>query len=244
MNGQTQHTDPSISAEGRHQQMDTLNTPRTRTAGFVAYISHEICSPLTSLKMRLHLARKQPEKLEEHLRMMEMVTNRMVELVSDLLDMSRLEYDFNSLNKRRVALQDLITFTVELHRPEAEDKSIILTSEMPADSVFVTVDPNRIMQVLTNLTVNAIHYTPPRGQITLQLAAQGEHALIRVRDTGIGIPSESVKRIFEPFYRVPENSAKGTGLGLTITRDIIEAHGGTIAVESEVGRGSIFSVLL
>ena len=115
---------------------------------------------------------------------------------------------------------------------------------MPADSVFVTVDPNRIMQVLTNLTVNAIHYTPSGGQISIQLAAQGEHALIRVRDTGIGISTESAKRIFDPFYRGPGNNAKGTGLGLTITRDIIEAHGGTIAVESEVGRGSIFSILL
>jgi signal transduction histidine kinase len=104
------------------------------------------------------------------------------------------------------------------------------------------VDPQRMIQVITNLVGNAINYTSEGGQITVELETEGRRAVLRVRDTGIGIAPAMVEHIFEPFFRAEERAAIGTGLGLTITREIVLLHGGEIDVESEVGQGSTFTV--
>jgi len=98
--------------------------------------------------------------------------------------------------------------------------------------------------VITNLVTNATNYTPAGGTITVSVAREEEDAVIRVQDSGIGIPPEALPHIFEPFFRVSEDVARGTGLGLTISREIVELHGGTLTVKSEVGRGSTFTVRL
>jgi signal transduction histidine kinase len=104
------------------------------------------------------------------------------------------------------------------------------------------VDPQRMAQVITNLVGNAINYTSEGGQIAVELETEGRRAVLRVRDTGIGIAPEMVEHIFEPFFRAEERVAIGTGLGLTIAREIVLLHGGEIDVESEVGQGSTFIV--
>ncbi len=210
----------------------------------LAQISHELRIPITNLKMRLYLARMQPEKLDEHLQIMELVTERMRSLIEDLLDTARLELGVLNLRRQRVELQDLIASVIDLQWSEAERKSITLIGEVPAEPLYASVDLNRMTQVLTNLVVNAITYTPAGGRVTVQCAVQDGQTVIRVADTGIGIPAELVNKVFDPFFRVDDGSVRGSGLGLTIVREIVEAHGGTITVESEPGAGSVFSVYL
>ena len=119
---------------------------------------------------------------------------------------------------------------------------------MPEEPVTVYVDPNRIIQVLINLIINAINYTPHGGSVAVQLSTErdqhGTSAVIRVQDTGIGIPTEKLSKVFEPFFRATEGTVRGTGLGLSITKEIIELHGGRVSVESSEGQGSSFTVHL
>ena len=118
-------------------------------------------------------------------------------------------------------------------------------TEVPESLPLVSADPDRLIQVLSNLVENTIKYTPAGGRVTLSARHEGGRVLIAVSDTGVGIPRADLGRIFERFYRVDKARTRatgGTGLGLAIAKHIVEAHGGTIAVESEVGKGSTFTV--
>jgi two-component system sensor histidine kinase VicK len=127
----------------------------------------------------------------------------------------------------------------------ADQKSIRLIRQLPDTPIHASVDPERFRQVIDNLVINAINYTPDGGQVDVCLCMDDHGAAtIRVQDTGIGIPQEALPRLFEPFYRVTESKVKGTGLGLTISKEIVEMHGGKITVESKVGVGSRFTVTL
>ncbi len=164
-------------------------------------------------------------------------------LVEDLLDISRFERGVIQLQRQEIILQDLIAEVLTAQQPLAQEKAIRLCSDLPLEPLLVRVDANRIAQVITNLVVNALNYTPSGGQVTVRLSVEPDITL-RVEDTGVGIPSDLLGRIFEPFFRAHENAARGTGLGLTIAREIVEAHGGAITVESVVGQGSVFTVRL
>ncbi len=222
-------------------QRKALQAQRER---FIANASHELRTPITNMLLRLALIRRQPEKLEEHLRVMDLVTGRMRRLVDDLLDLSRFERGVITLERQDVVLQSLLTDVIEVQRPEAESKHIRLIGDLPPDPLHAEVDLDRLTQVITNLVVNAINYTPAGGQITVALEARQDAALIRVQDTGVGIAPDMLGKIFEPFFRVEESGVRGTGLGLTIAKEIVELHGGTLSVESEVGRGSVFTITL
>lgn len=212
-------------------------------AHFVAHASHELRTPITNLKTRLYLLRKQPERIEEHLRVLEHVTDRMKWLVDDLLNYSRLERGAVRLDFQPVLLQEMLTDIVAVQLPEAERKEQQLTCEVPETPVYVRADPQRLAQVITNLVSNAINYTPAHGMIIVRLVSivqrAGEYARVEVEDNGIGIAPEHLTQIFEPFYRVV-SQVEGTGLGLSIARSIIEAHGGVITVTSVLGVGSTF----
>ena len=211
---------------------------------FVANASHELRTPITNLKTRLYLLRKQPEKMDNHLQIIEDVTARMQRLVEDMLDVSRFERGQIPLQQQHVVLQDLVSGVVEVQRAEAERKGIRLTAELPAAPLHVFADPERITQVITNLVVNAINYTPEGGSVFVHADSEDDCAVIQVRDTGVGIASDQLQQVFQPFFRASQGVSSGTGLGLTIVKDIVELHGGTIAVESKVGQGSRFSVRL
>jgi PAS domain S-box-containing protein len=218
-------------------------------ARFVAHASHELRTPLTNVKTRLYLMRKQPEKLVEHMRVLEAVTDRMRRLVEDLLDLSRFERGTLELQIVEQDLCALLTHVVELQRPEAERKGLHIKSEIPQSPIVLAFDYERLTQVLTNLLTNAINYTAPGGQITVRLSVQPcEHlnttcAVIHVEDTGVGIAEEHLPSVFQPFFRVPSD-VQGTGLGLSIAREIILMHGGDIFLESTPGKGSTFTVKL
>jgi signal transduction histidine kinase len=216
---------------------------------FIASASHELRTPVTNLKMRLYLARHQPDKVDDHLSAIENSTNHMMNLVENLLDVSRFERGLIVLHHERVTLQELVEQVVEDQRLVAQERRVSLESNMPPAPIPAFVDPDRILQVIANLVTNAINYTPANGRVLVKLAREGrngrEQAVIAVRDTGIGIPPEAVAHIFEPFYRgTGQASVKGTGLGLTIVREIVTLHGGEVAVQSEIGVGSTFFVRL
>ena len=218
---------------------------------FIAHASHELRTPLANVKTRLYLLRKQPEKLDSHLEVLNRVTDNMSELIENLLDVSRFERGVIPLYQRPVDLHELVEEVIAIQRPEAERKEILLSALLPDSPLMIEADPQRIMQVITNLVINAINYTPDGGKVTIELdplepcdeAPQGQVA-IRVRDTGIGIPSEMLSQVFEPFIRANEDVATGTGLGLTIAREIVHLHRGTIAVDSAPGEGAVFTVTL
>ncbi|MBE2268257.1 MAG: PAS domain S-box protein [Anaerolinea sp.] len=217
-------------------------------ARFVAHASHELRTPITNLKTRVYLAKKQPEKLAEHLRVLEEVTERMQRLVEDLLDVSRFERGMIKLLHDDIHLQALINNVVTVQMPEADRKGLDLCALLPDQPILVRADRERITQVVTNLVTNAINYTQPGGRITVS-AAPIYHddrlccALVEVEDTGIGIDEEHLPHLFQPFYRVTSKIA-GTGLGLSIAKEIIELHGGKITVRSKPGAGSCFSFWL
>lgn len=211
---------------------------------FVTRASHELRTPLTNIKTRLYLIQMRPEKMPEHLRIIENVTEQMVSLVEDLLDLSRLERGGFNLKLDYTDLSDLMRNVVETQHPEAERKGLRLEINLPEQPFILLLDANRIQQVLTNLVINAITYTDEGGRITARVYAEGDRVIIEVEDTGVGIPSEMMPQVFEPFFRVREGSAPGTGLGLTISSEIVEAHGGSLSVTSEFGHGSCFRIAL
>ncbi len=218
-------------------------------ARFIATASHELRTPVTNMKTRLYLIKRQPENLDEHLAVMNTVTDRMRKLVDDLLDVSRFEHGVITLNRESVVLQELVQKVVDVQRPEAEQRELGLTYHAGGDPLRIDVDPSRLVQVITNLLTNAINYTPAGGQVTVSVCRQRRsdseplRALIKVSDTGIGIPENMQKEVFKPFVRINDYSS-GVGLGLSITREIVEIHGGEITLESQPGEGTTFSIWL
>ncbi len=213
---------------------------------FVANASHELRTPITNMMTRLYLIRKQPDALETHLQVLEEVARRMRALVEDLLDHSRFERGVIPLEPKLMDVRLLVSQVVRLQIPEADKKHIELTEKQPDSALMSMVDPERMIQVITNLIMNAIHYTPEGGQVrvvvdVVQSNKGMERIRISVQDTGIGIPSALLPNLFKPFFRVSEKT-KGTGLGLSIARDIVRAHDGDIMVESVSGTGSRFII--
>lgn len=218
---------------------------------FIANASHELRTPLANIKTRLYLAQKQPERFETHMAILERVANTMTELIESLLDVSRFDRGVILLKRRAVNLQGMVTEVVAVQQAEAEQHNVTLLSDIPDTPVWAYVDPQRMTQVFTNLLNNAINYTSEGGSVTVQLEQRppsedrpAGQAVIRFIDTGIGIPPDLLPHIFEPFFRVNERTSVGTGLGLTIAREIVNKHEGQLTVESKVGVGSVFCIEL
>lgn len=216
---------------------------------FVAQASHELRTPITNLKTRLYLLHRQPERLPEHLPVLETVTTQMGRLVESLLDISRLERGTVKLRQQNIIVQDLIRLVAETHRPVIEQKGQTLSLELPAEPIHLIADPDRLTQVLNNLISNASTYTPHGGSITIRVsrtpldATGSAIARFEVIDNGVGIPADQREDIFQPFYRIATDG-DGAGLGLSITREIVELHGGAIRVDSTPDQGSCFSFWL
>jgi PAS domain S-box-containing protein len=211
---------------------------------FIANAAHELRTPLTNLKMRLYLLRRQPEVAETHLSVIEQVVRRMQRLTEDLLDVTRFERGMITLSRERICLTDVLRDALHVQHPHFEQKQVQLTGDLPADPLLVLGDAERLTQVFTNLLVNALNYTEAGGRVSLSLKQDGAEAVIEVQDSGIGIDSESLKHIFEPFFRANLGTQRGTGLGLTIAREIVQAHGGSIEARSQVGIGTTMIVRL
>jgi len=211
----------------------------------VATVAHEFRTPLTSLHMAIHLCLDPKvgpvnEKQADLLHAAREDCARLQELVNDLLYLSRIQTGKVEMARHPVAVRGLLESAVAAHKVAAEEKAIRMVAEPAAQDLEVLADSNRVSLVLSNLVVNAIRHTPAGGLVELRSVPVDGSVRFEVKDTGEGISSEFRERIFEKFFQVPGASSGGSGLGLTIAREIVLAHGGRIGVESEVGRGSTF----
>jgi signal transduction histidine kinase len=165
---------------------------------------------------------------------------RLQGIVDDLLDLSRIQAGQLALNLQRVPAEELVERALAAHRVAAEDRGVRLSKEVVPEVEVVEADAERLQLVLSNLVGNAVRHTPSEGEVAVRVAREGNRVRFEVKDTGEGIPSEEQARIFEKFYRAPGAPAGGAGLGLSIARDIVRAHGGEMGVVSAPGQGSTF----
>lgn len=215
----------------------------------VAEMVHELRTPLASLTAAAHLLKRPDLPGEQRNQLADTVygeVNRLNEMATDFLELARLESGRGRLVREPVHLGGLVQECIEIVRPQAEADGIVLETESDGSPAPVHGDRNRLKQVFLNLLTNAIKYNHPGGSVRVTVRLEGDVAVVCVHDTGRGIPAESLPHVFERFYRVPETgrTTTGTGLGLAIARRIAEASHGSISVESEVGKGSVFCVRL
>lgn len=225
-----------------------VQTANQTQRDFLANISHELKTPLTSIQgfaqAILDGAASQPAGAA---RVIYDEAGRMRRLVEDLLDLTRIESGNAQLRREVLDLTQLVRRVAENFQLRAQEKGIVLTTQVDL-LPLITGDADRLIQVFSNLTVNALEHTPQGGQIRIVAQPVPGGVQVSFADTGKGIPPEDVKRIFERFYQADKSRARighrGTGLGLTISREIVQTHGGKIFVESIEGRGSTFYVWL
>ena len=227
--------------------LDRLAAAFATQRRFLADASHELRTPLTlvqsNAELALHQGDQPPSERQDMLRTIAREAGRMGRLVADLLALARAD-ESQPLARRRLALDTLLLEIYEQQRRLVDDVRLEVDT---LEQVEVDGDPDRLKQLLLNLVDNALRYTPPGGAVSLGLVRQGDQVILRVADTGPGIPPEHQARIFDRFYRVDQprsRDAGGSGLGLAICRWIAEAHGGQIEVTSQPGAGSTFTVVL
>ncbi len=217
---------------------------------FVANISHELRTPITSIKLLVETLGTAVDEdkaaAKEFISRIDVELDRLTQLVRELLELSRIESGKVQLNLRPVPLGDLLKRTAGRLRTQMERAGLQMTCEIEDDLPLALADGERIEQVLINLLHNAIKFTGPGGCITLSAARHEDGLAVGVIDTGVGIPEDDLPRIFERFYKVDKARAgsrereAGTGLGLAIAKHVVQAHGGQIWVQSEVGQGAAF----
>ncbi|MDK2926074.1 MAG: two-component system, OmpR family, sensor histidine kinase ResE [Bacillota bacterium] len=215
---------------------------------FVANVSHELRTPLTYLQgyteAILDGLAADPDEEKKYLKIILDETLRLRRLVSDLLDLSRIEAGQLALEKGEVNLAELCSEVAEKVRPLAEEKEIRLELDVPAQLPPAWGNADRLQQVLINLLDNALRHTGAGGKVAVTAKVQGEELAVSVHDTGPGIPPEELPYIFERFYKVEKartRTTAGTGIGLAIVKGLVEAHGGRVWVESTPGKGSVFT---
>jgi two-component system, NtrC family, sensor histidine kinase KinB len=211
----------------------------------VATVAHEFRTPLTSLRMAVHLCTEQAagpltDKQADLLHAARDDCDRLQGMVDDLLDLSRIESGRVELFPLPTAVSQLVESAAKEHRTEAIEAGLNLTVDSPLPEARVLADHERIGHVFSNLITNAVRHTPGGGSV--RLAAQRMDGVVRftVADSGSGIPEEYRERVFDKFFRVPNTESRGTGLGLYIAREIVLGHGGEIGVVSVSGKGSTF----
>jgi len=215
----------------------------------IAEIVHEMRTPLTAIISYADLIQwpnTTPAQCHQFADIIQHEAERINEMASNFLDLARLESGRAYLATARVDLITVIHMAVNVLTPQADAKQIGLLVGVPDALPPVAGDAQRLHQVMLNLVGNAVKYCRPGDNITVTAEGEEDHLTVSVADTGPGIPAETLPHIFERFYRVPstEGQAPGAGLGLAITRKIIEAHGGEITVSSEEGHGTIFTFTL
>lgn len=217
---------------------------------FISSISHELRTPLTSIVAYTETIQQDPgmpaHTRRQFLDVIEQEGTRLAELVEGLLEISRLESGAIRILREPVDIAVVVQRVSRALKPLAEAKNIRLELDIDEMVPELSGDEGKLMSVVTNLTNNAIKFTPEDGEVSVSVRAQSEDVVIRVSDTGMGIPKASLTRVFDPFYRVPASSERiqGTGLGLAIVARIVALHNGRVTVESEVNKGTTFSVHL
>jgi len=250
---------PLIDKEGQSFGVLLVMTNLTRLKrletirkDFVSNVSHELKTPITSIKgfveTLLSGAIDEPDTARHFLQILARQADRLNRIVEDLLSLSRIEQEMDrqTIEKTDTAIADIVELAVQSCATKASEKAMTIEVDCPGD-LRAKINPQLMEEAVVNLLMNAIQYSNPQSKVRIR-AAQGPKGIrIDVTDTGCGIPAEHLPRIFERFYRVdPGRSRKdgGTGLGLAIVRNILSAHGGTVSVTSEPGKGSTFSLFI
>ena len=252
--------DRLLLSVGANQAAVVLQNKRTEAAfqeldrrkdEFLAILAHELRNPLAPLSNSLEVLRRaenSPELMEQTRGVMERQVRQMVRLVDDLMDVSRMTRGKVELRRQRTELAAVLASAVETARPFIEASGHELTLTLPPEPVFLDADPSRLAQVFSNLLNNAAKYTEQAGQIGLTAERQESEVIVKVRDTGIGIPGDVLPRIFDIFTQGDqslERAQGGLGIGLSIVRGMVELHGGSVKAHSAgLGQGSEFTVRL
>ncbi len=253
------HLSPVLTEVGEFVGIVTVLRDITREVGaeraksdFVSNVSHELRTPLTSIVGYTGLLLSQAVGLltgqqETFLQVIKTNADRLVTLINDLLDVSRIESGRLELDIRPLQIESIVQEVADMIKPQCDQKNLELITKIGPGISSVLGDKNRLTQVVANLASNACRYTPNGGSITLAAASSDGSVRVDVTDTGIGIAPEEQSKIFQRFYRVSNAAAfesHGTGLGLPITKLLVEMHGGRLWVESTPGRGSTFTFVL
>jgi two-component system NtrC family sensor kinase len=215
---------------------------------FVTTVSHDLRSPLTAILGYVELIERAgpvTEQQQDFIRRVQMSVQQMTQLVSAMLDLGRIEAGLDSA-KESARLTALATYAIENLRTLADAKGLRLEVNLPTDLPMVTGVPLRLRQLVSNLVDNAIKYTPAGGTVTVRAECDDGQVVLQVSDTGPGIPAADQPYLFDKFFRA-SNAPKdvvGTGLGLSIVKSIVDSHGGRIWVDSTLGEGTTFTVVL
>jgi signal transduction histidine kinase len=254
----TGRTDARVPLEGSGDALDELtslfNTMLDKIEGLVTAmrgaldnVSHDLRTPLTRLRGTAEMALAAPadaDRYREALADCVEETDRVLVMLNTLMDISEAESGAMQLRLEPVALREVVDRALDLYHEVADAKGVTVAADAAAD-VVVMADRTRLEQAAANLIDNAIKYTPPGGQVFVETGAENGRAFLRVRDSGPGIPPDELPRIWDRLFRGDRSRAeRGLGLGLSLVKAIVEAHGGKVDVQSEVGRGSAFSVFL
>ena len=217
---------------------------------FVANVSHELRTPITSImgfaETLVDGAKDEQEALDNFLEIIYEESKRMKLLIDDLLILSNLEQDEYTLEVSDVNMNELLKEVTPIIDQLAERQKLSFTVQME-EMIRLEADKEKVKQLLINLLANAVNYTPEDGKVILKIDDKDDYIRIRVQDTGIGIEQEQIRRIFERFYRVDKARSRntgGTGLGLAIVKHIVEGHRGSITIDSELSKGTSFTIYL
>jgi PAS domain S-box-containing protein len=230
------------------QYIADLSEADRRKDEFLAMLAHELRNPLAAIGYAMQLLSSSPDQASVATEITQRQVGQLSHLIDDLLDVSRITTNRIQLRKEPVDAGELVRRAVDTARPAIEQHYHRLAVEVASHEMPLFADPTRIEQVIVNLLANAAKYTPEGGDISIQVYSEDEHAVIKVKDSGIGIPREMLTRVFELFTQVEptlDRAQGGLGIGLTIVRHLTEMHGGTVSATSEgLGKGSEFSVRL
>ena len=219
-------------------------------SGMLSVVSHELRTPLTSIRMGVHLLLEErigslTSQQSELLTAVRDDSNRLHQIVENLLDMGRIESGRALMDLKAESVSTVVEASTGPLRAAFQDRGVELLLDLPEDLPHVLADRTRIGLVFSNLLNNALRFTPPGGRVSIDATAEESAVRFNITDTGNGIPEKYMPKIFERFFRVPgQSGSTGAGLGLAITREVIEAHGGRINVESREGVGTTFSFTL
>lgn len=210
-------------------------------------VSHDLRNPVNAVKMLAsalmrfpsdHAATALPAEATEHASVMLQAATQMDTLIQDLLDVTRLERGQLRIVRRPEAISPLLATTADLLASLAATRGVSLETELEAGLPLVDIDPDRITQVLSNLVGNAIKFTPAGGKVRLRAIRHLNNVLVTVQDNGVGISADDLPFVFDRFWQSRRTDRSGAGLGLAIASGIVRAHGGTLSLESEIGRGT------
>jgi len=244
----------ALELRGKNEQLArALEAARAATAAksrFLASVSHELRTPLNGIigfSELLYDGRLGSVDAEEREVIGDILKSgrHLLQLISDILDLSKVEAGRMDFRPERHLLETLVLEVRDVIRPLAEKKKIEVAVEAPQD-LSATLDPSRFKQVLYNYLSNAVKFTPERGRVVIRLRRDGDSCFrLEVEDTGIGIRKEEIPHLFHEFAQASSRrSEQGTGLGLALTRHIVEAQGGSVMVQSSPGAGSVFAAIL